>query len=78
MASTAAQYNPKFLAGGLWHQRRRVPLILCALALMLLLVSTAAHFSTYLYQARKVSGHWMFCHLLALMGYYDCLTDRVV
>lgn len=38
-----------------------------------------AQFSLYeLYQARKVSGHWMLCHLLPLMGYYDWLTDRVI
>ena len=30
-----------------------------------------------LYQARKVSGHWMLFHALPLMGYYDWLTDRV-
>jgi hypothetical protein len=31
-----------------------------------------------LYQARKVSGHWMLCHSLPLMTYYDWLTDRVI
>jgi len=40
---------------------------------------STSQFSLYeLFQARKVSGHWMLCHLAALMGYYDWLTDRVV
>jgi hypothetical protein len=181
----ARDYNPAFLAGGLWHPRRRIPRILCGLTLALLAISALAHFATYLgfnfsiqfpwlwlglqlsylihliipvvyrrhplfkgpaayvkepqlptylmilltcfflfyaminfgyyywvmrygypeevggqlllilphgqkplqlsatqfsvyefYQARKVSGHWMLCHLLPLMGYYDWLTDR--
>ena len=181
-----ANYNSKFLAGGLLHPGRRPALFFCLLTLALLLVSAVAHFCTYatvnisrdfpwlwlalhlsilihfaihwrykrrptfkgpaayveeplvvvfllavligfalfyaminfayyywvlrygypdqvggqfllilprgetlklspdqfsldeLYQARKVSGHWMLCHLMALNGYYDWLTDRVV
>src|SRR4030095_3509277 len=48
MASNAPPYNPEFLAGGLWHPRRRVPVVLCALTLALLVVSAAVHFSLYL------------------------------
>jgi hypothetical protein len=187
MNSKPANYNSKFLAGGLLHPGRRPALFIGLLTLALLLISAAAHFSTYvnvnisrdfpwlwlalhlsilihfaiywrykrrpafkgpaayveeplvvvfllailigfalfyaminfayyywvlrygypdqvggqfflilphgqkplalspdqfsldeLYQARKVSGHWMLCHLMPLMGYYDWLTDRVV
>jgi hypothetical protein len=187
MTANVPQYNPEFLAGGLWHPRRRVAAVLCGLALALLLVSTGVHFSLYLgfnfataypavwwglqlsilihvlvgavykrqpffrgpsayvkepqaliyltmilvtstlfyaminfahyywvmrygypdtvngqlllilphgqkpvplspeqfslyqlYQARKVSGHWMLCHTLPLLTYYDWLTDRVI
>jgi len=39
---------------------------------------TAPEFNQYeLYQARKVSGHWMIFHALPLYQYYDWLTDRV-
>jgi hypothetical protein len=39
---------------------------------------SAEEFPRYeLYQARKVSGHWMLFHVLPLYGYYDWLTDRV-
>lgn len=185
MKSAVTPYNPKLLAGGLWHPQRRMPLFFCVLTLALLIASATAHFSSYLnfnsstsfpnlwlvfhlsiffhfaigffykrrplfsgpsayvresqamlwlmiilftaclfyaminfmyyelilrfgypdivdgrqllivkggsielsaeqfpryqlYQARKVSGHWMVCHVMALMGYYDWLTDKVV
>ena len=45
---TPANYNPTFLAGGLLHPRRRKPLIFFGLTLTLLIVSTVAHFSTFL------------------------------
>lgn len=43
-----------------------------------LLRITGEEFSKYqLYQARKVSGHWMLCHVLPMMYLYERLTDRV-
>lgn len=40
-------------------------------------LSATEFYQHELYQARKVSGHWMLFHALPLMGYYEWMTDRV-